>query len=379
MLKIERCRLIQQVTELHRNKSLIWMSGVRRVGKTTLCQSLVEAVFFDCELPKVRAQLEDPEFFWRQHNGKLVILDEVHRLTDPSNVLKIGTDHFKKTRIIATGSSTLAAKKKFKDTLTDRKRDLWIHPLSISELAKDPNYSLSRRLLHGGLPPAYFSKEPDDEFYTEWLESFWAKDVQELFSIDKKSSFLKLAELILRTSGEQFEATAFAGPCEISRPTVTNYLEILSTTLFAHIIRPFSEGRAVDIVAQPKVYGFDTGFVCFARGWDKLRPEDEGLLIEHVVLDHLLAQFGKSRVFYWRDKRHHEIDFVVKPTRGKSVLSIECKRSYQKFSPQNLQSFRAAYPNGENYVFAANITEPLTNRFGELVVKFLPLGQFIEL
>lgn len=40
------------------------MTGVRRVGKTTLARSLPEAAYFDCELPRVRRMIEeDPEGF----------------------------------------------------------------------------------------------------------------------------------------------------------------------------------------------------------------------------------------------------------------------------------------------------------------------------
>ena len=63
-------------------------------------------------------------------------------------------------------------------------------------------------------------------------------------------------------------------------------------------------------MAQPKAYGFDTGFVCHTRGWDSLRPEDCGILWEHLVLDTLVAA-GHTRIHYWRDKTDHEVDFVI--------------------------------------------------------------------
>ena len=235
---IDRPLLLQQITDRLQQKNILWMSGVRRVGKTTLCKTIPDATYFDCELPSVRVQLEDPEYFWRQHSTGLVVLDEIHRLSDPSNVLKIAADHFPNVKVIATGSSTLAAKRKFKDTLTDRKRDLWIPPFLASELIQHGTFDLNRRLLYGGLPPAYLADALDDAFYTEWMDSFWAKDVQELFVIDRKTGFLKLAELILRQSGEMFEISSFAGPCEISRQTVSNYLDILAITLFAIVVRP---------------------------------------------------------------------------------------------------------------------------------------------
>lgn len=307
----------------------------------------------------------------------LVILDEIQRLGDPSNVLKIAADHFPNVKVIATGSSTLAAKRKFKDALTDRKRDLWIHPFLASELMAHGAFDLDHRLLRGGLPPAYLANSLDNAFYAEWMDSFWAKDIQELFVIDRKTSFLKLAELILRQSGEVFEASSFAGPCEISRQTVSNYLEILAITLFAIVVRPYSEQRANDIVAAPKVYGFDTGFVCFSRGWDSLRPDDRGGLIEHLVLSELISDFGPQRVYYWRDKQKHEVDFVVKPARGAAVHAVECKSNYKNFDLGNLKAFRKAYPEGKNFLYAANVPAPMALAYGHLHVTALPTGHHL--
>jgi predicted AAA+ superfamily ATPase len=39
---------------------VVWLAGVRRSGKTVLCQSLPEVEYFDCELPSVRLRLRDP-------------------------------------------------------------------------------------------------------------------------------------------------------------------------------------------------------------------------------------------------------------------------------------------------------------------------------
>ena len=64
------------------------------------------------------------------------------------------------------------------------------------------------------------------------------------------------------------------------------------------------------IVAAPKVYGFDTGFVCYYRGWSHLRQEDFGLLWEHFVLNEIMAQTQSREIHYWRNKRGLEVDFV---------------------------------------------------------------------
>jgi predicted AAA+ superfamily ATPase len=41
----------------------LWLAGVRRVGKTYLSQSLPDIEYFDCELPRIRRMLEDPQPF----------------------------------------------------------------------------------------------------------------------------------------------------------------------------------------------------------------------------------------------------------------------------------------------------------------------------
>ncbi|MEO8180396.1 MAG: ATP-binding protein [Deltaproteobacteria bacterium] len=201
---------------------MLWLAGVRRAGKTTLLQSLPNVhSYHDCELVRVRRALEDPELFFRRIAGHgIVVLDEVHRLTNPSEVLKIAADHFPHLRVIATGPSTLAARNKFKDSLTGRKRELWLVPLLSRDLEDFGMGDLDRRMLHGGLPPFFLSTKPKDQDYEEWLSSYWAKDLSELFVVEKKAAFMRFLELLIAQSGGLFEAQAFAAPCEISRPTV---------------------------------------------------------------------------------------------------------------------------------------------------------------
>ena len=78
---------------------------------------------------------------------------------------------------------------------------------------------------------------------------------------------------------------------------------------------PFSTNPAAEITKVPKVYGFDTGFICYAKGWLQLRSEDFGELWEHLVLNNLMGFFQQAlTIHYWRDKRGHQIDFILKKT-----------------------------------------------------------------
>ncbi len=358
-----------------RGRSVIWLSGVRRVGKTCLCQSLPNVEYFDCELPRVRRMLLDPQSFLDGRRRRRIILDEIHRLSNPSELLKIAADHYHTVQIIATGSSTLGAPSKFRDTLAGRKRDVWLTPMCLRDLDDAKLPDLRRRLRRGGLPPFLLPEDFPERDFQEWMDAFWAKDIQELFRLERRDSFQKFTELILAQSGGIFEATRFAPPCEVSRPTIANYLRVLESTFVAHVIKPFSTRRSNEIVAAPKVYGFDTGFVCYYRGWQELREEDLGVLWEHFVLNEVMTRTQSRDVAYWRDKRGHEIDFVLARLRRKP-LAIECKWSADRFEPTNLRAFRQQHPEGENVVVAQDVGRAFNRTFGNLRVRFESLDAF---
>jgi predicted AAA+ superfamily ATPase len=103
-----------------------------------------------------------------------VVFDEIHQLRDPARLLKIGADAFPKFKILATGSSTLGASKKFRDTLTGRKRTIHLVPVLWEELAAF-GVTLNDRLFHGGLPPALLADAKNPAFYREWMDSFFAR------------------------------------------------------------------------------------------------------------------------------------------------------------------------------------------------------------
>lgn len=357
-------------------RSIVWLSGVRRAGKTCLCQTLSDIEYFDCELPRVRRLMEDPQEFLDNVGDGRIVLDEIHRLPNPSELLKIAADHYPKIQIVATGSSTLGASTKFRDTLVGRKTELWLTPLIKADLNDFNQGDIHHRLLHGGLPPFFLEDVLPEPDFQEWIDAYWAKDIQELFRLERRYPFQKFTELLMAQSGGVFEASSFARPCEVSRGTISNYLSILEATFVVHVIRPFSSRRATEIVAAPKVYGFDTGFVCYYRGWSQLRQEDLGLLWEHFVLNEIMAQTQSREIHYWRNKRGHEVDFVL--THARNIpIAIECKWTASGFSPRALLAFRRQYPEGKNFVVAHDVDRAFTSNYNGIQVKFVNLETLI--
>lgn len=365
---IERVFWQRRIEAAWAEAPIVWLSGVRRSGKTTLAEGLGSdrVLYIDCDLPVVEEMVRDPRLFFGQCTKPVVIFDEIHQLRDPARVLKIAADRFPQLKVLATGSSTLAASAKFRDTLTGRKRSVVLRPVLWSELDAF-NVPLLTRLLHGGLPPALLAASKRDSFYREWLDSFFSRDIQRLFGFRDVNRFTSFFEYVLRQSGGQFETAKTSRNVGIARATVESHLRALEITHAVAVVRPFHGGSKAEIVRQPKVYGFDTGFVTFARGWNPLRTEDLGVLWEHLVLEQLSSWFPDRLPLYWRDKKGHEIDFVLVRDRD-AVDAVECKWDPTAFDPAALAAFRASHPHGRNFVVAPGVAPAYQRRFGDLEV-----------
>jgi hypothetical protein len=375
---VQRQYWIDAIERAWRRRSVLWLAGVRRAGKTFLCHSLDDVEYFDCELPRTRRLMEDPEAFLEERRGRRIALDEIHRLANPSELLKIAADHFPDTPVIATGSSTLEATAKFRDTLTGRKETVWLTPMIRPDLVSFRREGLPHRLLHGGLPPLFLADGFPERDFQDWVDAYWAKDVQELFRLERRWSFQRFVELLFAQSGGMFEATRFAAPCEVSRQTISNYLAALEATFVAHVVRPYSTRRSTEIVAAPKVYGFDTGFVCHYRGWDALRPDDLGILWEHFVLNEIQGRLQHRAPHYWRNKHGAEVDFVLPRRGGGGPIAIECRWRAASFEAGSLAAFRRLYPDGESFVVATDVETPYSRSHDDFTVEFVSLDELIS-
>ena len=249
--------------------------------------------------------------------------------------------------------------------------------MNLQDLSDFGGKGLYARMLRGGLPPFFLDPSASERPYQDWLDAFWAKDILELFRLERRASFLRFAELLFAQSGGIFEATRFSVPCKVSRTTIANYLAVLEATFVMHVIRPYSGRRSTEIIAAPRVYAFDTGFICMFRGIARIRPEDRGFLWEHLVLNELHANLQQRDVMYWRNKRGLEVDFIF-PRKREGPIAIECTLSAGAFDPAGMAMFRRLHPKGRNFVVVAPTTAPIEKRFGDLAVWFVSLPELIK-
>ncbi len=184
-------------------------------------------------------------------------------------------------------------------------------------------------------------------------------------------------ELLIVQSGGVFQANSFSRPCGVSHTTIGNYLRVLEETHVAHVLKPYSTYKSAEIVSAPKVYMFDTGFVCYYKGIYDIKPADMGILWEHFVLNELHAHLQTRHIKYWRDKHGNEVDFIIE-RRGHPVIAIETKWKYDSKDLSGLRSFKKSYPDAELYVIASDHKASAKDGMRYDGVRISTIDQFVE-
>ncbi len=150
-LKLFSREKLKSILEWIDDERLILITGSRQVGKTCILYLLIKEIYQKAEKNVFYFDLEDFEILKTLNSGvsdfiqllkakgadpgkrQFVFIDEIQYLDNPSNFLKLIADHHKNIKLIASGSSTLDIKRKFKDSLAGRKIVFEIDTLRFSE------------------------------------------------------------------------------------------------------------------------------------------------------------------------------------------------------------------------------------------------------
>ena len=139
---------------------------------------------------------------------------------------------------------------------------------------------------------------PDPQWFEEWADSFFARDIHALFGARNRTGFLGGVSQAFARNGELLDVTSLARDAGVSRPTAVNYLDLLDACQVTVRLPPFHGGGRREMVRRPRLYALDTGLVCHFRGWTGLRPTDRGPLWENLILDELLTAVARSNLHY---------------------------------------------------------------------------------
>ncbi len=346
---------------LERHRQMIFVTGPRQVGKTTLCQSLVEAPsYFNWDNQDHRMLiLAGPEkiavelgLTTLRETCPVVIFDEIHKYSRWKTFLKGFYDTYsERVKIIVTGSSRLDVFNKGGDSLMGRYFPYRLHPLSVrevgapdltSEKIQNPHRiteeEFNNLLRYGGFPEPFLKS--GTRFYNRWKrlrqQLLLREDLRDLTQIQGIDQIEILAEILKHQAGQLINYSRLANRIKVSVDTVRRWITMLRSLYYCFTVQPWTMNVPRSLLKQPKAYLWDWAIV-----------DDEGAKIENFVASHLLKAvhwwtdngFGDFNLYFIRDKEKREVDFLV--TKNKEPWFItEVKSGHGKSLNKNLFYFQ---------------------------------------
>ncbi len=325
---IRRERYLDQVKRKERTRDIVLITGMRRVGKTTLVRQYIEdliargrdpglILYFSMDHPSlVRESILDVLDSYRRirglkHDARFTaIIDEVHRREGFEQELKTVYD-LGYVKVFATGSSSLFMIEKG-SFLTGRQTFMEVFPFSFAEYlelkriktkASDSHLMVKHAenyVQTGGLPE--YLKTGDPGYLTTLIDSILYKDIAARRGVRNMQAVKELLLIVTQSCGSKLSPRRIGRILQISHETVREQLSAFEEANLIHTVR--LKGKVSEsIVAPRKVYLGDTGIV------HVLSPTvNMGCLVENCVFNVLRSRGGRPSYGLVRGK---EIDFIL--------------------------------------------------------------------
>ena len=315
--------------------------GLRRVGKTVLMHQLIghllntgidaKRIFyysFDIErkdLGKVIKEYEEKILHARIKEGKVFLFfDEIHKLEDWENKVKVLYDLNPGVKLILSGSASLNVMKKSRESLAGRARFHYLSTLKFTEFLKfrgekipeREEFEIYRRKLeirlgefmYKGFPETLEMEERKAREYVRELisERIIYRDIPECFRIEDVEIIRILADYIFKNPGVILNIESLSRDLGRHKKTIRNALNYLELSF---LIKRVSNLRG--------------SFLSTSRKNRKAYPlhpslslsKDEAMNLECLVRSETNAEY------YWR-QQGYEVDFVLK---NEQVIPVEVK------------------------------------------------------
>lgn len=353
---IERWQL-GEVLESLRYRRVVHITGARQTGKTTLAGAtpIANARRYTMDNDNLKdAASNDPIEFTLRMNGETMIIDEVQKVPELLNAIKIHADEStERGQYLLTGSSSLDFMKKSADSLAGRMHTIRLRSLTLGEInGNSPTFldnafkkefkttftkigkrALIRRAFVGGFPETLdFPEHIRHEWYEDYVHTLIARDVKNVAQIRKLDLLDDILRWLLARSSKLWTKEELCTTAQISNETAKNYVSALKALYIVDRVPAWNKTDYDRIGKTPKYFAADTGFIANCLGWNEdeafLNADLSGKLIESWVYHEIsvIAECSRSKysISHYRDKDKREIDFIVTDDHG-DMLGIEVK------------------------------------------------------
>ena len=407
---IPRTDYLNNLIPLLDMREIMVLMGVRRSGKSTLLYQMIEHLlktgsthnicYINFDDNALIPFAKDPDFLQTVYETYLeeqepvgrvfLFFDEIQNIQSWEAWVKKMYDKNRDVKFIITGSSSSLLQKEYSSLLTGRVITTEIYPLSFGEYltftgldltGKTIGYLLNQKpaikrklseyLKYGGFPEVVLQNV--ERLKIEQLKNYFvgivARDVLMRYSLRDASKIEGVSHLLLTGIAAPVSARKLGNTLGISPHTVLDYIRILEEVYLVQTLSFFSYSLKEQMSHQKKIYCIDNG-IKNAIGFTF--SNDMGRTAENIVF--LSLKRRDSEVFYWKNEKGWEVDFVVKSGQDVGELVQVCWDLSDKSENREVRALNAAMEYF-NLKKSTIITEDTLKEetIGEYVIKFVPL------
>lgn len=398
-------KLTPIIIELLKEFRIVYLTGPRQAGKTTLTKSItpeinLEYVSFDNQNILLSAQ-NDPIGFVDSYTNN-VIFDEFQYVPELIPAIKLASDNLpqnKKGKFLLTGSADIFRSGKTQEALPGHMARLELYPLSLSEKLNTKNniidllcnenfyinnlealnhQKIADLILDGGYPEVQDkSLRGKQIWYKSHIEGRLFKDFETLYNArgDYRSKLKALVPYLAGLAGNLIKYANISNDIREDDKLIKSYMEVLELMFIIKITPAYIKNKAKRMaITMPKLQMIDTGLACNLLSINNKQQLIDssyfGGLLENLIFMELYKQNGWSdeqvNLFHFRDKYKNEVDIVLERSNNQ-VIGIEIKASatikqhdfkglmkLAEFNPENFQYGVLFYSGQEILPFSHN-------------------------
>ena len=357
------------------NKVLILL-GARRVGKTDLIKKYLKTIPSETYLHLNGEDKNNANLLKERSvnnysrllaNVNLLVIDEAQNIPDIGMILKLIVDTIEGIKIIATGSSVFDLSNNLGEPLVGRKNTMYLFPLSQMEFSDQESYkqtteNLEKRLLFGSYPELeqHENWESKEDYIAEIINSYLLKDILIFEGIKHSDKIYDLLRLIAFQIGQEVSLLELATQLQMSKNTVTNYLDLLSKVFVLFKVEGFSRNLRKEVVKSSRWYFYDNGIRNgIINNFNKLENRNDiGALWENYLASERIKKQNYKKIrtnnYFWRTYDQQELDWLE--AKGDNLAGYEFKWNENR-KAKIPTAFAKAYPdasfeviNKQNYL-----------------------------
>lgn len=396
--------------------------GIRRAGKTYLMFEAIKqllkktskkaTIYINFENRKLLPLTTDyfdqtVSFIYQEelldkYKRVYLFFDEVQRIEGWEKFVRSIYDEFKgRLKIFVSGSSSNLLSKEYGKLLSGRHLTIGVFPLSFKEFLRFKNFKIGilserkiekiKKLLReylrfGGFPEIVLQSEKKEKenLLNQLFADILFRDIMGRTEARRQQIIEEFAYFLTSNIANLLSFNKMANyfksrGIKVSVPTLENYFYLTKNAFLFFDSLIFSFKVKDQLQYSRKIYCLDNGIVNLV-GFHF--SKDLGKLYENTVAVELLRRFFQEpavKIYYWKNKRGQEVDFLIKEgLKVKQLIQVCFDTDDEKTKKREIKSLLGAVEELQcKNALIITADYEAEEKIEDIKIKFIPLWKWL--